>query len=160
MNIAIIGTGRVGSALGEGWAATGHRVVYRQSHAPRRPGAGAAGSLSWSQRRQPRDAVSSAEGGAAGRPLHRRRRHRHSPRTGRQDPHRRHQHLRQDPDAPSGAEDLAVHAPGALVAKAFNVTGADNMRDPTYGGEALTMFVWGEARARGGSRGFGSGDRV
>ena len=37
MNIAIIGTGRVGSALGEGWAATGHRVVYgsRTPHADR-----------------------------------------------------------------------------------------------------------------------------
>ncbi len=149
MNIAIIGTGRVGSALGEGWAATGHRVVYgsRTPHADRvqallavSPGASAA---------SPADAVSSAEVVLLAVPFTAAEGTVTALELGGKILIDATNTFGKTPDAPSGAEDLAVHAPGALVAKAFNVTGADNMRDPTYGGEALTMFVCGEARARG-----------
>lgn len=44
----------------------------------------------------------------------------------------------------SAAEEIARWTPGARVVKAFNSTGANNMTDPTYGGEAATMFICGD----------------
>ena len=51
----------------------------------------------------------------------------------------------------SGAEEIARHARGARVVKAFNTTGAENMVQPRYPGGAVFMPVAGddaEARAR------------
>ncbi|MCL4870344.1 MAG: NADPH-dependent F420 reductase [Anaerolineae bacterium] len=45
----------------------------------------------------------------------------------------------------SGAEQVARWAAGAQVVKAFNTTGAENMRDPIYNGEATTMFICGDS---------------
>ena len=44
----------------------------------------------------------------------------------------------------SAAEQLATHLPGAHVVKAFNTTGAENMLDPLYDGEPITMFICGD----------------
>ncbi len=44
----------------------------------------------------------------------------------------------------SAAEQIAIWAPGARVVKAFNSTGAQNMADPIYGANRVTMFVCGE----------------
>ena len=44
----------------------------------------------------------------------------------------------------SGAEQVAAHAVGANVVKAFNTTGAENMGDPKYPSGALTMLLAGD----------------
>lgn len=44
----------------------------------------------------------------------------------------------------SAAEQLAAHLPGASVVKAFNTTGSENMADPLYDGEPITMFICGD----------------
>src|SRR5262249_51769867 len=44
----------------------------------------------------------------------------------------------------SAAEHAARWAPGARVVKAFNTIGADNMKDPRFGGERATMFYCGD----------------
>ena len=45
----------------------------------------------------------------------------------------------------SGAEQVAHWATGAQVVKAFNTTGAENMINPIYHGEANTMFICGDS---------------
>ena len=44
----------------------------------------------------------------------------------------------------SAAEHVAGWAAGAKVVKAFNTTGSDNMADPDYSGQPLTMFLCGD----------------
>lgn len=44
----------------------------------------------------------------------------------------------------SAAETIAGWAPGAIVVKAFNTTGAENMLNPVLAGRKLTMFVCGD----------------
>ena len=49
----------------------------------------------------------------------------------------------------SAAEEIAGWAKGARVVKAFNTTGWQNMADPRYGAQALSMLVCGDdAEAR------------
>jgi 8-hydroxy-5-deazaflavin:NADPH oxidoreductase len=43
----------------------------------------------------------------------------------------------------SGSEALQARAPGAKMVKTFNITGAINMENPSYGGEPLAMFYCG-----------------
>jgi predicted dinucleotide-binding enzyme len=40
----------------------------------------------------------------------------------------------------SGAEQVAAWAAGSRVVKIFNTTGYENMADPKYGGQGLTML--------------------
>jgi predicted dinucleotide-binding enzyme len=40
-----------------------------------------------------------------------------------------------------------VGRPGAKVVKAFNTTGAGNMANPRFGGEAASMFICGDDAA-------------
>lgn len=47
----------------------------------------------------------------------------------------------------SGAEQVAGWAKGARVVKAFNTTGWENMADPIYHGEPITMFICGDDAA-------------
>jgi NADPH-dependent F420 reductase len=49
-----------------------------------------------------------------------------------------------DHSAGSGGEQVARLAPGAKVVKAFNTTGFENMRNPKYGAERVTMFYAGD----------------
>jgi predicted dinucleotide-binding enzyme len=44
----------------------------------------------------------------------------------------------------SAAEQIAGWARGAYVVKAFNTTGWNNMADPIYHGERITMFIAGD----------------
>jgi len=49
----------------------------------------------------------------------------------------------------SAAEQIAGWAQGAYVVKAFNSTGWNNMANPVYHGERITMFICGDnARAK------------
>jgi predicted dinucleotide-binding enzyme len=45
----------------------------------------------------------------------------------------------------SGGEQVAAWANGARVVKAFNTTGAVNMLNPVYGSQKATMFICGDA---------------
>ncbi len=44
----------------------------------------------------------------------------------------------------SAGEQVAAWAPGARVVKIFNTTGSNNMENPDYGGQAVTMFYAGD----------------
>ncbi len=150
MEIAIIGTGRVGSALGRRWAAAGHTVVFGS----RRAGTAAVSELEaidGASVKTPVEAVSQASivvlatpwpateevvgslGTLAGKILI-------------------------DCTNPvgsgfsfegelgrSGAEQIASWANGAHVVKAFNTTGAKNMASPIVSGDnRLAMFICGD----------------
>ncbi|HUJ57001.1 MAG TPA: NAD(P)-binding domain-containing protein [Kofleriaceae bacterium] len=131
MRIAIIGAGRVGKTLGEGFTRAGHTVSYatRDSVAQTVRGAEVAVLTT------PWDAVDSAldaAGDFGGRPLI-------------------------DVTNPigagfalalghttSGGEHVAARAKGARVVKAFNTTGMENMANPRYGEHRLMMPVAGD----------------
>jgi predicted dinucleotide-binding enzyme len=44
----------------------------------------------------------------------------------------------------SGAEQVAAWAMSRRVVKAFNTTGAENMADPIYQSQPITMFICGD----------------
>lgn len=151
MNIAVMGTGNVGGTLGKQWAKKGHQVTFgtRDPNSDKArnlldtagPNATAATpsqaaaeaevvvlALPWSTTQQ----VVESLGDLAGKVVI----------------------DCTNPIAPglqlavgmttSGAEQVAIWAEGAKVVKAFNTTGAENMADPNYGGEAITMFICGD----------------
>lgn len=157
MKIAIIGTGQVAAALGQGWAARGHMITF----ASREPGAervqqllAAAGPNASAARVA--DAVERSSiivlavpftavrerlemaGDLGGKVL--------IDCTNPIVPG-----LRSMFDAgASGAEQIAAWAPRARLVKAFNTTGAENMAAPHYNGQAATMFICGDdERAKG-----------
>ncbi len=146
MDIAIIGTGRVGRVLGERWAALGHRVCF----GTRTPEAAA----DWVQEAgatvtQPAAAAAAADvvvlavpgtaaeavvetlGDLSGKVL-----------VDCTNP------LRSDrtplPEQ-SAAERIAARVPGAHVVKAFNTTGSQNMANPVYPDGRLVMPICGDA---------------
>lgn len=152
MKIAVIGTGNVGRALGVGWAGTGHEVIFGS----RRPSseeiqAVVAGAGDNARAALPSAAAAAAEVVVLAVPF--------TAVTGTV------QALGDltgkivvdatNPIAPglqlalgtttSGAEEVAKLADGAQVVKAFNTTGAENMADPIYHGEPMTMFICGDA---------------
>lgn len=151
MKIGIIGTGRVGSALGKGWASQGHEVVFgtRQPESEKvqtlLADVGAGGTAvtipdaiqqantivlatPWNVLAQVTQSVTDWQGKIVIDAT--------------------------NPIAPgfqlavghttSAAEQLAAHLPGASVVKAFNTTGSENMLDPLYQGEPITMFICGD----------------
>jgi predicted dinucleotide-binding enzyme len=139
VRIAILGAGRVGRALGAGWAARGHDVVFgvRDPSDPRYAGLGSVevpGSaardadllvlaLPWSAVREVLAEVET-DGKIvmdATNPLG-------SP----------------DPEGRSGAERVAELAPGAHVVKAFNTVGFETMADTAYPGGTPLMPVAGD----------------
>ena len=151
MKISIIGTGNVGSALGKGWASKGHTILFgtRQPESEKVQKllvevevGGTAVSISeaiqqadvivlatpWNVLAQVTQSVDDWQGKIVIDAT--------------------------NPIAPgfqlavgyttSAAEQLAAHLPGASVVKAFNTTGAENMADPLYDGESITMFICGD----------------
>ena len=152
MNLAIIGTGNVGAALGTRWAQGGHRVVFGtrdpasekarellkaagENASAATAGEAAAGAevvvlaTPWTAT----EAIVGSLGDLTGKivvdctnPL--------------------------TPDlsgllvgpGTSGGEEVARWAAGVRVVKAFNTTGSGNMVDPAYGGENLAMFLCGD----------------
>ena len=151
MNIAIIGTGSVGAALGRGWAASGHAVIFGSRH-PHSDDVEALvesiGSRACST--TPDEAAEAAEVVALAVPWSAAQ----STVEGLSDlsgkilidctnPLAAGLQPAVDGDT-SGAEEVAQRADGARVVKAFNTTGANNMTDPDYAGTPLTMFLCGD----------------
>ncbi len=153
MRIGIIGAGNVGQALGEGWLKAGHEVLFSFSREPKRleglvsalGGKARAGTPAEAARFgevvvlavpwPAMDDALRASGPLAGKivvdctnPL--------------------------KPDLSglevghtgSAAEEVARRAAGARVVKAFNTTGAENMRNPRFGPERASMFICGDDR--------------
>lgn len=154
MKIAILGTGNVGQALAMGWLRTGHRVIFGS----REPGGEKATALQVAFQGKvgiqvPAAAAVEAEvivlavpwntvetvvkdlGDLGGKVLI----------------------DATNPIGPgfqlavgketSGAEQIQSWATHAHVVKAFNTTGTENMLDPIYDGQAITMFICGDDRA-------------
>lgn len=155
MDIAVLGTGRVGGALGPRWAAKGHRVVYgvqdADSEEVRRvldkTGSGAA-AVSVGQAAAASSVILLAIPWNATRPVVESL----GPLDGK---------ILVDcinpvkPDfsglmlgaAPSAAEEIAAWAPGARVVKAFNTVGDAAMADARFGDQQATMFYCGDDEA-------------
>lgn len=151
MQIAILGTGNVGQALGAGWARAGHQIVFGsrepQSDKVRAVlqavGAGA-------QAATPQAAVTTAEVVVLATPW----RAAQAVVTGVQGWEGKIVIDATNPIAPglelavgyttSAAELIAGWAAGARVVKAFNTTGANNMANPIYNGASTTMFIAGD----------------
>ncbi len=151
MKVAVLGTGDVGGTLGKRWAQKGHEVIFG-SRAPRSdkvrellavagPNAKAAGNA---------EAVAAGEVIALATPWDTAPQLLQSIKnwTGK---------VLIDCTNPitadfqsavgmttSAAEQVATWAWGARVVKAFNTTGYNNMADPIYHGEPITMFICGD----------------
>jgi NADPH-dependent F420 reductase len=151
MRIAMIGTGHVGSALGQRWAQGGHEVIFGsrdpasarvqallRSAGPNARVASAADAMAaaevillatpWSATRETLASAGDLTGKIvvdATNPF--------GPGGGLAVGH-----------TTSGGELVAGWVPGARVVKAFNSTGAANMTDSDYGGTALVMFICGD----------------
>ena len=152
MKIAMIGTGRVGSALGRRWAPKGHHVIYGASDldsdevrdvlaksgpnasAASVPDAAAAGELivlaiPWHAAREVLDQMAPLEGKILIDCIN---------------------PIRPDfsgldlGDATSAAEQIAAWAPGAKVVKAFNTVSDPTMLNPRYGDQQASMFYCGD----------------
>jgi NADPH-dependent F420 reductase len=148
MKIAVIGAGNVGKALGTGWAARGHDVVFgvrdpesEKSRAAREAG-GRLASIG--------DAAKDAEVVVLATPW-----------GGTEEAIRAAGDLTgkivadcTNPLGPnfsltvghttSGGETVAGWAKGARVVKAFNNTGSGNMENPAYGDQRAAMLICGD----------------
>ena len=152
MDIAILGTGRVGGALGPRWAAQGHRIVYgvregddpevRQVLEKSGPNASAASvreaaaasqvillALPWNVTREVIESLGPVDGKIlldCINPI--------------------------KPDfsgltlgsLSSAAEEIAAWAPGAKVVKAFNTVSDATMVNPWFGSQKAAMFFCGD----------------
>lgn len=152
MDIAILGTGRVGGKLGPRWAGKGHRIVYgapevdcaevRKVLEESGPNAAAASvreaaaasqvillAIPWNVTRGVIESLGALEGKILLDCIN---------------------PIKPDfsglsPDAaPSTAEEIAVWAPGAKVVKAFNTVSDATMGNPRYGGQKASMFFCGD----------------
>src|SRR5262252_5585880 len=121
MKIAVIGAGNVGGTLGKRWARAGHEadvVVLTVPWDSARDALAAAGDL---RGRVLIDATNPVPLTPEG--------------------------LRQGlviGHTTSAAEQIARWAEGARVVKAFNTTGWQNMADPVYGSQGLSMLLCGD----------------
>ncbi len=152
MDIAILGTGRVGGALGPRWASKGHRIVYGVRESDRAevrrvleksgPNASAATvreaaavsqaillAIPWDVTREVIESLGAVEGKIlldCINPI--------------------------KPDfsglslgsTSSAAEEIAAWAPGAKVVKAFNTVSDATMVNPWYGSQKAAMFFCGD----------------
>jgi len=145
MKIAILGGGNVGTALGDGWSAAGHEVMYGSRSPEKEAGkqrkfdtiSGAIRASEVVALAVPWDAVGDVlrNNDLSGKILI----------------------DCTNPISPgfelavgctsSGGEEVAKLAKGARVVKAFNTTGFGNMREPRYGTTRLTMFYAGDDAA-------------
>ncbi len=152
MNITIIGSGNVGSALGQRWAALGHQVVYG-SRDPQSEKLQAVIKASGTNARAAtiQEAIAASEIIVLATPWDATVRLIESiPSWAGK--------LIIDTTNPlnpglqglavghttSAAEVIARKASGAHVVKAFNSTGANNMLDPNYNGQAASMLICGD----------------
>lgn len=147
MNIGIIGSGNVGSALGQRWAEKGHAILFG-ARDPNSDKAKAAlanvrgarlGSLG--EAAAFGEAILIAVPGAAALDAVRA--------CGTLDGKVVMDAANWFGQRPAGvthslAEAIAEAAPGARVVKAFNTTGANNMLNPRYGAQNADMFICGD----------------
>ncbi len=155
MRIGIIGTGNVGSTLGKGWAAKGHAVVFGVRNAGDAKVQAAVKAAGGATRAATvKDAAADAEVVVLATPW-----------GATQDAIKAAGSLSGkiviDATNPlkadlsglavgyttSAGEEVAKWAAGAKVVKAFNTTGAGNMANPRFGGEAASMFICGDDAA-------------
>ena len=152
MDIAVLGTGRVGSALGSRWAQAGHSVFYGvrdpdsddAKAAVERSGSNAramsladaaqAGqvillAIPWDVTREVLESLGSLEGKILADCI--------NPMTGDM------KGLQLGFDT-SAAEQIAAWVPSARVVKAFNTVSDATMSDPQYGDQQATMFYCGD----------------
>lgn len=151
MKIAIIGTGNVGQALAYGWTNKGHQVTFgSRDPAGEKAQAAVAATGGKAEVKREQAAVQEAEvvvlavpwnaveavinslGDLTGKIL-----------IDATNPIGPGFQLAVGKDN-SGAELVQQWAPTARVVKAFNTTGAENMRDPIYDGKPTTMFICGD----------------
>ncbi len=150
MQIAILGTGNVGQALGAGWARAGHAIIFGSRQPDSDKVRALLQAVVGARAVAPQQAVAAAEVVVLATPwpavqalvtsLHGWEGKLVIDAT--------------NPIAPglqlavghttSAAEMIAGWAAGARVVKAFNTTGANNMTNPIYGGESTTMFIAGD----------------
>ena len=151
MRIAVIGIGNVGGALGTGWARAGHEVTFgardpkaadaeellSQAGGKARIASVAdsvadaeivALAIPWSA---VADALQAIAPALSGKIL-----------IDCTNPTKQWPVL--DHAAGAGGEQVARLVPGAKVVKAFNTTGFENMQNPKYGNEVVTMFYAGD----------------
>ncbi len=142
MKIAILGSGNVGTALGDGWSAKGHNVVYG-SRSPEKESdrnrkfASIADAIAQSEvvvLAVPWNAVEAvvSKHNLAGKTV-----------IDCTNPLTSSLELAVGFTTSAG-EIVAGLANGARVVKAFNTTGFRNMRDPQFGAIRLTMFYAGD----------------
>ncbi len=151
MNIAIIGTGSVGQTLGRGWAEAGHNIIFGsrranadETHALVESIGTQACATGHDEAVEAADVVAFATPWTATPALADALNLRGKIVIDCTNP------LKPDLSGlavggeSSGAETIAEHAPEAHVVKALNSTSTENMADPQYGDEALTMFICGD----------------
>lgn len=141
MNIAVLGSGNVGSALAEAWQRAGHNVVYGKRQDADAPASVPAKPIA--------DAIRGAEvialcvpWSAVADVLSK------NDYTGKvlidcTNPIGSNFQL-EKAGATSGGETVARLIPRSKVVKAFNTTGFANMRNPQIRGEKITMFYCGD----------------
>lgn len=154
MKIAIIGTGNVGQALAYGWTSKGHQVTFgSRDPAGEKAQAAVAATGGKAAAKREQEAVQAAAvvvlavpwnatetvvkglGDLTGKIL-----------IDATNPIGPGFQLAVGKDS-SGAELVQQWVPTASVVKAFNTTGAENMRNPIYHGEPTAMFICGDDTA-------------
>lgn len=123
MNIAVVGSGRVGTALGNGWKRAGHAVTFMGRDET--PTADAGDVLVLAVPFSAVESVLRRAGPLDGQVI-----------------------LDCTNGAPPGGrscgEQVAAWALNARIVKIFNTTGFENMSNPRFGAEAATMFYAGD----------------
>jgi len=151
VNIGIIGSGNVGKALGETWLKKGHQILFSYSRDLQKLRAYAAGLGRKASAGTPAEAVQFGEAILFAPPW-----------PAAEDALRAAGPLKgkilidcTNPLKPdlsglaigqttSAAEELARRLAGTRVVKAFNTTGAENMKNPQFGSQRATMFICGD----------------
>lgn len=141
MKIAIIGPGRVGRTLGEGWSARGHEVRYGKRETNRDAAQWADAVVLATPWAATRDAIAAC-GDLAGKVL-----------LDATNPLLPNLAGLDHAGGKSGGERVAQWAAGAKVVKVFNTTGFDNMADPAYGAaRAMMLYCGDDAGAKAAAR--------
>jgi NADPH-dependent F420 reductase len=149
MQIAVIGKGHVGGALGIGWARAGHEVIFG-ARDPNDPDLGALLKNKNTSAAAAREAVTRAEVITLAVPWSAvpevigdiKSELRGKVLIDSTNPAKQWPNL--DHSAGSGGEQVAGLAPEARVVKAFNTTGFENMQNPKYPEAAASMFYAGD----------------
>jgi predicted dinucleotide-binding enzyme len=151
MNIGIIGSGSVGGTLGKAWAKRGHTILFSYSRDLKKLERLAASAGPNARAGSPAEAVQfgdvilfappwpsvdhalKAAGPLSGKIL-----------IDCTNPLKPDLSDLEIGHTTSAAEEIAKKAPGARIVKAFNMIGAENMANPQFGAEQVTMLICGD----------------